>query len=118
MGKKYGIVNMALMDAGIVCWDTKYFYFNPRPTQLNPAIKTLTGIPNFPAYISGHSTFSGAAAAILGYIIPEKASQYDAMAKEASMSRIYGGIHYRSDCEVGLVVGKNIGNYAVQRAHY
>jgi hypothetical protein len=35
----------------------KIFYFNPRPSQLNPAIKTTTGIPNFPAYISGHSTF-------------------------------------------------------------
>ncbi len=114
--RNMALVNMSLMDAGIVCWDTKYFYFNPRPTQLNPAIKTLTGIPNFPAYISGHSTFSGAAAAILSYIIPEKASQYDAMAKEASMSRIYGGIHFRSDCEVGLVVGKNVANYAVQRA--
>ena len=68
------LLNMALMDAGIVCWDTKYFYFNPRPTQLDPEIKTLTGIPNFPAYISGHSTFSGAAATILGHIIPERSS--------------------------------------------
>ena len=114
--RNMALVNMSLMDAAIVCWDTKYFYFNPRPTQLNPAIKTLTGIPNFPAYISGHSTFSGAAAGILTYIVSEKAAQYDAMAKEASMSRIYGGIHFRSDCEVGLVVGKNISNYAVQRA--
>jgi membrane-associated phospholipid phosphatase len=107
---------MALMDAGIVCWDTKYFYFNPRPTQIDGSIKTTTGIPNFPAYISGHSTFSGAAATVLGHIIPEKATQYTAMAAEASMSRIYGGIHYRTDCSTGLVVGKNIGNYAVQRA--
>ena len=38
------------------------------------------------------------------------------MAAEASMSRMYGGIHYRSDCAVGLEVGKNVGNYAVQRA--
>ncbi len=114
--RNMALINMSLMDAAIVCWDTKYFYYNPRPTQLNPAIKTLTGIPNFPAYISGHSTFSGAAAGILSYIVPEKAAQYEAMAKEASMSRIYGGIHFRSDCEVGLVVGKNISNYAVQRA--
>ncbi|MBL0153721.1 MAG: phosphatase PAP2 family protein [Chitinophagaceae bacterium] len=114
--RNMALVNMSLMDAAIVCWDTKYFYFNPRPTQLNEAIKTTTGIPNFPAYISGHSTFSGAAAQILGHIIPEKATAYSAMAQEASMSRIYGGIHYRSDCEVGLVVGKNIGNYAIQRA--
>jgi hypothetical protein len=38
------------------------------------------------------------------------------MAKEASLSRLYGGIHYRSDCETGLVVGKNVGNYAIERA--
>ena len=114
--RNLSLLNLALMDAGIECWNTKYFYFNPRPTQLNPAIKTLTGIPNFPAYISGHSTFSGAAAAILGHIIPERANNYQAMALEASLSRMYGGIHYRSDCETGLIVGKNVGNYAVLRA--
>ncbi|MCW3090227.1 MAG: phosphatase family protein [Ferruginibacter sp.] len=114
--RNMALLNMAMGDAAIVCWDTKYFYFNPRPTQLNPNIKTITGIPNFPSYISGHSTFSGAAAAILGHIIPERAEQYNAMANEASMSRMYGGIHYKSDCTVGLVVGKNVGNYAVQRA--
>lgn len=114
--RNMALVNMALMDAGIVCWDTKFAYFNPRPTQLDPKIKTLTGIPNFPAYISGHSTFSAAAATVLGHIIPERKAAYDAMALEASLSRMYGGIHYRADCEVGLEVGKNVGNYAVQRA--
>jgi len=113
--RNMALLNMTMMDAAIVCWDTKMTYFNPRPTQLNPNIKTLTGIPNFPAYISGHSTFSGAAARILGYIMPERAVAYDAMATEASMSRMYGGIHYRADCTTGLVVGKNIANYAVQR---
>lgn len=113
--RNMALLNMSLSDAAIVCWDTKYFYFNPRPTQLDARIKTLTGIPNFPAYISGHSTFSGAAAAILSYIIPERSADYSAMASEASMSRMYGGIHYRADCEVGLVVGKNVGNYAVER---
>lgn len=110
------LINMALMDAAIVCWDTKMFYFNPRPTQLDPKIKTLTGIPNFPAYISGHSTFSGAAATIMGHIVPERKAAYKAMALEASLSRMYGGIHYRADCEVGMEVGENIGNYAIQRA--
>lgn len=114
--RNMALLNMALMDAAIVCWDTKYFYFNPRPSQMNSQIKTLTGLPNFPSYISGHSTFSGAAETILSYIIPEKASAYKAMASEASLSRMYGGIHYRSDCEVGLLTGKNVGNFAVQRA--
>jgi hypothetical protein len=114
--RNMALINMALMDAGIVCWDTKMYYFNPRPSQLDPRIKTLTGVPNFPAYISGHSTFSAAAATVLGHIIPERKADYDAMAREASLSRMYGGIHYRSDCERGLVVGTNVGNYAVQRA--
>lgn len=114
--RNMALLNMSLMDAAIICWDTKYYYFNPRPTQLDPKIKTLTGIPNFPAYISGHSTFSGAAAAILSHLVPERADAYNAMASEASMSRMYGGIHYRADCEVGLEVGKKIGNYAAERA--
>ncbi len=114
--RNMALLNMSMMDAAIVCWATKYKYFNPRPSQVDPRIKTTTGLPNFPSYISGHSTFSAAAATILGHIIPEKAMAYDAMAKEASISRMYGGIHYRSDCEVGLTVGKNVGGYAVTRA--
>ncbi len=114
--RNMALLNMSLMDAAIVCWDAKNYYFNPRPTQLDPRIKTLTGLPNFPAYISGHSTFSGSAAEVLSHIIPERASDYAAMAREASLSRMYGGIHYRADCEVGLVVGKSVGSYAVQRA--
>lgn len=115
--RNMALLNMAEFDAAIVCWDTKYFYFNPRPSQMNPAIKSLTGIPNFPSYISGHSTFSGAAATILGHIIPERAGAYMAMAEEAARSRLVGGLHYnQSDCVVGLTVGKNVGNYAVLRA--
>jgi hypothetical protein len=114
--RNMGLLNMSLMDAAIVCWDAKYVYFNPRPSQVDPRIKTTTGLPNFPAYISGHSTFSGAAATILGHIIKTKASEYDAMAKEASESRIYGAIHYRSDCVQGLATGNKVGNYAIARA--
>jgi PAP2 superfamily protein len=113
--RNFALLNMAMMDAAIVCWDTKMAYFNPRPSQMNPAIKTCTGLPNFPSYISGHSTFSSAAATVLGYVIPERAADYTAMAKEASISRMYGGIHYRADCETGLVVGANIGAYAVTK---
>lgn len=111
--RNLALLNMAEMDAAIVCWDTKYFYFNPRPTQMQADIKTLTGVPNFPAYISGHATFSGAAATVLGYIIPERASAYTAMAKEAAMSRIYAGIHYRIDSDSGMTTGVRVGNFAV-----
>lgn len=113
--RNLALLNMAEMDAAIVCWDTKYHYFNPRPSQMDASIKTLTGVPNFPAYISGHATFSGAAATVLGYIVPERAADYNAMAQEATMSRLYGGIHYRSDCAIGVTTGQKVGTYAVQR---
>ena len=114
--RNLALLNIALMDAAISCWDAKYFYFNPRPCQMDPSIKTLTGIPNFPAYVSGHSTFSGAACVLLSHIIPKKAAKFAAMAKEASDSRMYGCIHYRSDCEKGLELGKKVGGFAVARA--
>lgn len=110
------LVGTAIQDAGICCWDAKYYYYYPRPNQMNSKVKTSVGLPNFPSYTSGHSMFSGAAAEILGHIFPSEKTALDAMAVEASISRIYGLIHYRFDCEEGLSTGHKVGNYAVQRA--
>jgi len=113
--RNFALLNMAEMDAAIVCWDTKYFYFNQRPSQVDPLVKTLTGVPNFPAYTSGHSNFSGAAATVLTYLLPDRGTKFKDLAEAAAMSRLYGGIHFRSDCEVGLVTGNAVGQYAVNR---
>ena len=61
---------MAMHDAAVGCWDAKYVYFNPRPSQMDPELKTIIGLPNFPSYTSGHSTFSAAAAEVLSYLFP------------------------------------------------
>lgn len=113
--RNLALLNSSLMDAAIACWDAKYLYYNPRPQQMDSRIKTTVGLPNFPAYTSGHSTFSGAAATVLSYLNPGRTSAYEAMAKEASESRIYGAIHYRSDCEQGLRCGNRVAGFAVQR---
>jgi PAP2 superfamily len=115
--RNMALLNMSMMDGAITCWDAKYFYYNPRPSQMDNRIKSVTGVPNFPAYISGHSTFSGAASTVLSYIIPSKAGSFLSMAKEASESRKFGAIHYNSDCVKGLETGNKIGNYAVNRGH-
>lgn len=108
-------MNMAIMDAGISCWDAKYFYHYPRPIQAIPGFKTILGTPNFPSYTSGHSTFSAAASEVLSYIFPMEAAQCEAWAVEAAESRIYGGIHYRFDSEVGLQQGKDVAAYTIDR---
>ena len=111
--RAFALLNMAMHDAAVGCWDTKMYYFNPRPSQMDPSIKTATGVPNFPAYTSGHSTFSGAAATVLSYLFPAHETYFNEQAKEASDSRLFGGIHYRSDVEKGLAHGKVIGGYTV-----
>jgi membrane-associated phospholipid phosphatase len=112
----FALLNMGLHDVSIGCWDTKMKNFNPRPAQLDPSIKTTIGLPNFPSYPSGHSTYSAAAATTLGYLFPEGAADFRAMAEEAGISRLYGGIHYRSDIEQGKAHGDRIGAFVTSYA--
>lgn len=109
-------MNQAIQDAGITCWDAKYHYHYPRPIQAIPGFKTILGTPNFPAYTSGHSTFSAAAAEVLSYIFPTETARCQAWAQEAAMSRVYGGIHYRFDAEAGLTQGRDAAAFTVERA--
>ena len=109
------LLNIGLMDAGIACFDAKYYYWLIRPSQADPAITTPVGLPNFPSYISGHATFSGAAEMVLSYLFPDAKDKLHAMAEEAAMSRLYGGIHYRFDNEVGLETGRAVGQLVVKR---
>jgi hypothetical protein len=114
--RAFALLNMAMHDAAVACWDAKYAYFNPRPSQLDPSVKTVIGLPNFPSYISGHSTFSSAAAEVLSYLFPSNAATFQAQRDEASVSRLYGGIHYRSDIEVGKDVGRRVSAYTMRFA--
>ena len=112
----FALLDMAMHDAAIGCWDAKNFYFNPRPSQLDPSIKTMTGLPNFPSYVSGHSVFSAAGADVLSYIFPSGADFFAAQMQEAAMSRLYAGIHFRSDISAGMAQGQRIGEYTVRFA--
>jgi hypothetical protein len=109
------LMNMAEEDASICCWDAKYHYYMIRPSEADPQITLPVGLPNFPSYTSGHSTFSGAAAEVLAYVFPRESNSVRAMAQEASLPRIYGGIHYRFDCAAGLAVGQSIAALAIDR---
>jgi len=114
--RAFALLNMAMHNAGVGCWGVKYLYFNPRASQLDPTIKTVIGLPNFPSYPSGHSTFSAAADTVLSFLFPPGGAAFAAMRDEASISRLYGGIHYRSDIERGKEFGTRIGSFTVQFA--
>ena len=108
------LLNTAMMDAGICCWKIKYRYWYIRPYQADTGIEPIIGLPQFPSYPSGHAIFSGAAAVVLSYHFPAATDELWKKANEASLSRLYGGIHYRFDCDRGLEAGKRIGEIALK----
>jgi PAP2 superfamily len=108
-------VNAAMMDAAIACHDTKYTYWVPRPSQADPSIKSLIGVPNHPAYPSNHSCISTAAALSLAHFFPQDRARLKGIATEAGISRIYAGLHYRFDVDAGTEIGRKIASVAIAR---
>ena len=154
--RTFALLNITMADAGIASWDAKYHYDVWRPidairqadqdgnaeTDVDSSWIPLLKTPPFPAYTSGHSTFSGAASAVLtslfgsnfafksqsdGHLAAEQRpldpaqivtrhfASFNAAAEEAGLSRIYGGIHYRFDNSAGLTLGDLVGKAAVER---
>lgn len=127
----YAKLGIALADSFISCWQAKYTTNVVRPITyiqdvLEPTWNPPVTTPPFPEYTSGHSVQSGAAATVLSALFgddlaftdythdalgyaPRFFGSFSEMADEAAISRLYGGIHYRSAIEVGLEQGACIG---------
>ena len=129
----YARVGMAVSDAFVSCWKCKYQYNWERPitavrAMFDPAWQPLLATPPFPEFVSGHSAQSGAAAQVLSDLFgsqtafvdnthqtrgagyePRAFASFAAFADEAAVSRLYGGIHFRSANEVGLTEGQKVG---------
>src|SRR5262249_42190225 len=136
----FALLNLAMADAAICAWDAKYNFDFWRPvtairngdldgnpaTRADPTWNSFIVTPPFPDYVSGHSTFSSAAATVLTMFygtdkipfssasdflpgVSRSFSSFSAAAEEAALSRLYGGIHFRSANEDGLQAGLNIG---------
>ena len=107
-------VSAAMQDAFIACWGVKFRDWSERPItairrELDKSFAPIVVTPSFPSYVSGHATVSGAAAAVLSAVWPQRAEAFQAMAQEAAMSRLWGGIHFRSDNDEGLRLGAAVG---------
>src|SRR5262249_55237162 len=110
------LLNVAIYDATIAAWDSKYVYNRPRPSQVNSFIAPTIPVPNSPSYPSEHAAAAGAAAAVLGYLFPRDADYFTAQAQEAGLSRLWAGIHFRSDIEAGLEIGRAVAQKVIERA--
>jgi hypothetical protein len=128
--KAYAYTSVGMYDAFISCWYVKYSTVRIRPQTaiqrlLEEKWTSFIQSPPFPEYTSGHSTVSSTAAEMLTHLFGDGVAFTDSSeleynlpvrsfksfreaALEASVSRVYGGIHYRSGCEGGNVQGKKL----------
>ena len=116
----FATLNTAQADAFIATWDAKYTYWAIRPIsavrkELDANWSPYIYTPPFPSYVSGHATTSGAASQVLAYFFPGNAPQLRAWAEQAALSRLYGGIHFRTDNETGLVLGRKVASVALAK---
>ena len=73
------------------------------------------GTPRHPAYPSGHSTYSAAASEILSYFFPDFTEEFDALADNAGLARLWAGIHWRSDHTTGQLIGRLVAQLVIQQ---
>jgi hypothetical protein len=130
----YGMMGMTLADSFISCWSLKYQIMLLRPVSyinqnISRSWKPYIETPGFPEYPSGHSVVSAAAADMMTFLFGPVAfedrthviygheplvrsfTSFEAAADEAAISRLYGGIHYRSAIENGKRQGRCIAEH-------
>jgi membrane-associated phospholipid phosphatase len=113
--RAYALMNIAGHDAGVACWEAKYTYWAIRPFQLDPEFSPLFATPNHPAYPSAHSCLSTATASVLAYLFPTDSEEVLGLAHEATESRIWAGIHFRSDVVAGVKLGEDVAGAVIAR---
>ena len=137
----FSMLNVAEADAAIASFEMKFSYWSIRPitaiwrlcddrtalcseatAAADPTRAPYHGswfplleTPSFPSYPSGHAAFSGAAAAVIAAVVPDTSGSVELLAEQAAMSRLLGGIHFRSDDEDGLVLGRAVADLVVER---
>lgn len=112
----YALMSVVKHDAGIACFDSKYAYWAARPSMLDPSVQSLFPPPPHPSYPALHGCNSGATAAVLAYLFPADGAEITAAADEAAVSRIWGGIHFRSDTDAGLALGREVAGLVIDWA--
>jgi PAP2 superfamily len=126
-------MTLAMQDAFILCWEVKYTTNFIRPITyiqqyIDPKFNSFIATPSFPEFTSGHSFQSGTAVTILAKFLPDcknfsdktnvkrtdingaprTYSDFESMGKEISISRFYGGIHFKSTLDVSFKAGQNL----------
>jgi membrane-associated phospholipid phosphatase len=114
VARMYAVLTTAYHETTIAIMDAKYAYWGIRPSQYDTTYKPLISTPPFPGYPSGHAAGAATSSAVLEYFFPADANQFKKLAQDCADSRFYAGIHFRTDNETGLKMGRQLGKYVVK----
>jgi hypothetical protein len=115
--RAFAYLNVAMHDSVISTWYTKYTYWTARPFQRITNFTTVIPTPNHPSYTSGASAISAAASEVLSDLFPKEALYFTSQAVQASMSRLWAGIHSKESIDNGFSVGRQIGKRIAEDMH-
>lgn len=114
--RAYALVSIAGYDATVAGGDAKFFYWTARPYQFDPEITTVLPQYPMPDYPSWHAATLAGTAQVLSYLFPRDAHLFQSRAEEVAASRIWAGIHFRSACDAGVELGRDVGQAVIERA--
>ncbi|MFN7995191.1 MAG: vanadium-dependent haloperoxidase [Bryobacteraceae bacterium] len=103
------LVAAAISDATVAAWDTKYAYGRQHPSDLDPTVAPVVGVPQSPSYPSEHAVAAGAASAVLSYLFPDQEARLSDSAYQVALSRVAAGVSFPSDVLSGLELGQRVG---------
>src|SRR2546427_3753897 len=112
----YTYVALAMHDATIATWESKYAYNRQRPSERDHRLPTALPVPNSPSYPSEHAATAQAAATVLAYFLPAEAQSFQSMAEQAGWSRVLAGLQYPSDYYAGLALGQKVAEQVIAKA--
>ncbi len=112
----YTLLAIADYENQIANIESKYVYFRIRPDQYDPTYKALFETPPSPGYPAGHATVAGCYAEVLAYLFPVDAKEFHTLAEEETLSRFEAGVHFRTDNEAGMKLGKEVALEIIKRA--
>ncbi len=114
--RAHALVAVAHYDAVIASQDAKFTYWTARPNQFDPTITTSIATPLHPSYPSTAAAFMKAPAEVMAYLFPQDAEMFRWAGEEFGETRLWAGIHFRSDIEAGFAIGRTVAAKVIERA--
>jgi membrane-associated phospholipid phosphatase len=114
--RRLAVLHIALADAMVAAWDSKYAHGRARPASLDPTLPTVVSTPKSPSYPDEHAVAGAVAVAVLSEFLPQRKAELEQMAAEAGRMRLLAGVSFPSDIEAGAELGRRVAKAVLEKS--